>query len=69
MWCGFTTMDVPMLKIINYMCKTIRQDNKQKKLERIQKVWTEAIESGISDKTIDEIYEEALARHRKKNKK
>ncbi len=52
----------------DYMRDLIRQDReRQEKLARMQELVTEAIESGISDKTVDEIFDEALERHRKKN--
>ncbi len=36
---------------------------RQEKLERIQELWTEGLESGISNKTVDEIFDEALKWH------
>ena len=53
----------------DYVRDLIRQDcERQEKLARMQELWTEGLEGGISDKTVDEIFEEALERHRKKNK-
>lgn len=53
----------------DYVRDLIRQDReRQEKLARMQELWTEGLESGISDKTVDEIFEEALQRHRKKKK-
>ena len=52
----------------DYMRDLIRQDReRQEKLARMQELWTEGLESGISNKTVDEIFDEALERHRKKN--
>ena len=53
----------------DYVRDLIRQDReRQEKLARMQELWTEGLESGISDKTVDEIFEEALERLRKKKK-
>jgi len=51
----------------DYMRDLMRQDyEKQKKLARMQELVTEAYESGVSDKTVDEIFNEALERHKEK---
>lgn len=44
-------------------------DTRQEKLARMQELVTEAYESGVSDKTVDEIFDEALNRHCKNKKK
>ena len=53
----------------DYVRDLIRQDReRQEKLVRMQELVTAGLDSGISDKTVDEIFEEALQRHRKKKK-
>ena len=53
----------------DYVRDLIRQDyEKQEKLARMQERVTEAYESGVSDKTIDEIFNEAIERHKEKQK-
>ena len=34
----------------------------------MQELWTEGLESGISDKTVEEVFEEARQRHLNKKK-
>ena len=51
----------------DYMRDLIRQDyERQAKLAHMQALWTEGLESGVSDKTVDEIFNEALERHKEK---
>ena len=51
----------------DYVRDLIRQDyEKQEKLARMQALLTEGLESGVSDKTVDEIFDEAVKRHKEK---
>jgi antitoxin ParD1/3/4 len=51
----------------DYVRGLIRQDyERQQKLARMQELVTEAYESGVSEKTVDEIFDEALKRHQEK---
>lgn len=53
----------------DYVRDLIRQDReRQEKLARMQELWTEGLESGISEKTVEEVFEEARQRHLNKKK-